>query len=155
TKTFSSGWMTPSEFWRDCTSIDSSCPEACSGKTVEVGNTYTPAAIDDDVHNLYATGLFYNVRVSTEPSAKGMDLVYNVQCNPRLAEVDFTGNSRFSEAQLRKFIGSRVGDLFNERRIFSDSQAIQKAYEDAGCKDTGIKYSYDIDQPIGSAFLTR
>src|SRR5690349_15820307 len=51
---------------------------------IKEGNTYAsrPAlegAIDDDVRNLYATGLFYNIRVTDEPSTNGLALVYLVQ----------------------------------------------------------------------------
>jgi len=117
----------------------------------QVGKPFNPVDIDDDVRNLYATGLFYNIRVSTEFSPKGVDLVYNVQCNPRIAKLRFTGNSSFSDAQLQKLIRSKVGEVFNERQTFSDTQAIQKAYENAGLKDPEVKYSYDIDQPTGKA----
>ncbi|HEV2211234.1 MAG TPA: M56 family metallopeptidase [Verrucomicrobiae bacterium] len=116
-----------------------------------VGKPFNTVDIDDDVRSLYATGLFYNVHVSTEFSPKGVDLVYNVQCNPRIAELKFTGNSRLSDAQLRKLIRSKVGDVFNERQTFSDAQAIQKAYANAGFKGTEVKYSYDVDQPTGKA----
>ena len=118
---------------------------------VQVGNAYKPADIDDDVRNLYASGMFYNIHVSAESSPKGVALVYNLQCNPQLAMLKFTGNSKFSEAQLGKIIGSKVGGLFNERKLVSDSQAIQKAYENAGYKGTGVKYSYDLDQQTGKA----
>jgi len=117
----------------------------------QVGKPFNPVDIDDDVRNLYATGLFYNIRVSTEFSPKGVDLVYNVQCNPRIAKLRFTGNSSFSDAQLQKLIRSKVGEVFNERQTFSDTQAIQKAYENAGLKDPEVKYSYDIDQHTGKA----
>jgi beta-lactamase regulating signal transducer with metallopeptidase domain len=115
----------------------------------QVGKPFNTVDTDDDVRNLYATGLFYNIRVSTESSPKGVDLIYNVQCNPRIAELKFAGNSKFNDAQVLKLIRSKVGEVFNERQIFSDTQAIQKAYENAGFKDPDVKYSYNIDQPTG------
>jgi hypothetical protein len=118
---------------------------------VEAGKRYTQTSVDDDVRNLYATGLFYNVRVSTEFSPKGVDLIYNVQCNPRIEKLKFAGNSKFSDAQLQKLIRSKIGEVFNERQTFSDAQAIQKAYANAGLKGTEVNYSYDVDQPTGKA----
>ena len=116
-----------------------------------VGKPFNPVEIDDDVRNLYATGLFYNIRISTESSPEGVDLIYNVQCNPRIAKLKFTGNSKLSDAQLQKLIRSKVGDVFNQRQTFSDAEAIQKAYANAGFKGTEVKYSYDVDQPTGKA----
>jgi outer membrane protein insertion porin family len=120
----------------------------------QVGQAYTPAHVDDDVRSLYSTGRFYNIRVSAQSSSKGVELVYSVQCNPRLAKVAFTGNSKFSSAQLQKLIRAKVGDVFNERNIFVDSQAIQTAYESAGYKGTGVKYSYETDEQAGEASIT-
>ena len=117
----------------------------------QVGKPFNTVDVDGDVRNLYATGLFYNVRVSTEFSPKGVGLVYNVQCNPRIAELRFSGDSKLSNVQLQKVIGAKVGDVFNERKIFSDTQAIQKAYENAGFKSPEVKYSCDIEQQTGKA----
>jgi len=44
--------------------------------------------------------------------------------------------------------------VFNERQTFSDTQAIQKAYENAGFKNPEVKYSHNIDQPSGKASVT-
>jgi hypothetical protein len=126
-------------------------PEVRRRIRAQVGKPFNTVDIDDDVRNLYATGLFYNIRVSTEFSPKVVDLVYNVQCNPRIAKLKFTGNSKFSDAYLQKLIRSKVGDVFNERQSFSDAQALQKAYANAGLEGTEVKYSYDVDQPTGKA----
>jgi hypothetical protein len=128
--------------------------EVRRGIRTQVGQAYTPAHVDDDVRSLYATGRFYNIRVSAQSSSKGIELVYSVQCNFRLAKVAFTGNSKFSNAQLQKLIRAKVGDVFNERQIFLDSQAVQTAYENAGYKGTGVKYSYEMDEQAGKASIT-
>ena len=51
---------------------------------VKPGDPYMPVAVDDDVRNLYATGLFYNVRVTLSNAPDGVVLTYLVQGNPRL-----------------------------------------------------------------------
>src|SRR5712671_5329275 len=89
---------------------------------VKPGDTYLPAAVDDDMRNLYATGLFYNVRVSLSNAPDGIVLTYVVQGNPRLTEVKFHGNKRFTDAKLRKTISVKVGEPFNERKLFTDAQ---------------------------------
>jgi outer membrane protein insertion porin family len=49
---------------------------------VKVGDPYLPAAVNDDVLNLYKTGFFYNVRVSRDRADDGMVLTYIVQGKP-------------------------------------------------------------------------
>src|SRR4051794_2045287 len=45
------------------------------------------SSIDDDIHNLYATGQFYHIRVARELTADGVALTYVVQGNPRLTAI--------------------------------------------------------------------
>src|SRR6266481_4138446 len=50
---------------------------------VKLGDAYQRAATDDDVRNLYSTGLFYNIRVAPDITADGIVLTYVVQGKPR------------------------------------------------------------------------
>ncbi len=118
------------------------------------GDPYLPAAIDDDIRNLYATGLFYNVRVSYASSPDGLVLTYIVQGNPRLTEIKFHGNKKFTDAKLRKTLTAKVGEPFNERKLFTDAQEIQKLYQKKGYPQTEVKYTYTIDENAGRASAT-
>ena len=49
------------------------------------GATYQPGLTQEDVHLLYGTGQFYNIRVSAEPADDGgVVLTYIVQFRPRI-----------------------------------------------------------------------
>jgi outer membrane protein insertion porin family len=113
-----------------------------------------PAAVDDDVRNLYSTGLFYNVRVSAANAPDGIVLTYIVQGNPRLTEIKYQGNKKFSDKKLRKTVTAKVGEPFNERKLFTDSQEIQKLYQKKGYPHTEVKYTYTIDENAGRAVAT-
>ncbi len=121
---------------------------------VKVGDRFSPGAVDEDVRNLYATGQFYNVRVATVSSPAGVNLTYTIQCSPRLVAINFNGNSKFDDENLLKRINSRIGGLFNERKLFADSQAIQRMYQEAGYPDAAVKYTYELDQPAAEAKAT-
>src|ERR1700738_3141417 len=54
---------------------------------VKLGDPYRPAAVDEDVRNLYGTGLFYNIRVAEETTPDGVGLTYIVQGKPRLTDI--------------------------------------------------------------------
>ncbi len=121
---------------------------------VKAGDPYLPPAIDEDVRNLYATGFFYNVRVAADTSRDGVTLTYIVQANPRLVEIRFQGNKKFNDAKLRKTISSKAGDPFNERKLFTDTQELQKLYQKKGYPRTEVKYSYTIDEGTARATAT-
>ena len=121
---------------------------------VKAGDIYLPAAVDEDVRNLYSTGLFYNVRVSLTNTAPGLMLTYIVQGNPRLTEIRFVGNKRFNNAKLQKTISSKVGEPFNERKLFTDAQEIQKLYQKKGYPRTTAAYSFSVEENTGRATAT-
>lgn len=121
---------------------------------IKPGDAYLPPAVDEDVRNLYATGLFYNVRIGSETTADGVVLTYIVQANPRLIEIKFLGNKKFTEARLRKTLTSKIGEPFNERKLFTDTQEIQKLYQKKGYPRSEVKYSYTIDENTARATAT-
>lgn len=121
---------------------------------VKVGDPYQRTATDDDISNLYATGLFYNIRVARESTANGVVLTYLVQGKPRLTEIHFTGNKRFSETKLRKKLTSKVGEPLDERKLFTDSQEIQKMYQKSGHPRTEVKPVSNVIEESGRATAT-
>src|SRR5579883_625685 len=121
---------------------------------IKPGDPNLPTAIDDDVRTLYATGLFYNVRVAQRNGPDGIILTYIVQGNPRLTEIKFQGNKRFKDAKLRKIATAKVGEPFNERKLFTDAQEMQKLYQKKGYPRTEVKYTFTIDENAGRASAT-
>ncbi len=122
---------------------------------VRPGDTYQPTAVDDDVRNLYATGQFYNVRVTaTRTNENELILTYIVQSKPRLTDIKFVGNKKFSTTRLKKKVTSKIGEPLDERKLFTDSQAIQELYEKSGYPRTQVKYVVNVDEAAGRGTAT-
>jgi outer membrane protein insertion porin family len=121
---------------------------------VKAGDPYLPAAVDDDVRNLYATGFFYNIRVEADNTPDGVILTYKVQGKPRLTDIKFQGNTKFKDAKLRKKISSKAEEPLDERKLFTDSQDIQKLYQKKGYPRTQVKYVLNIDENAGRGTAT-
>ena len=114
-----------------------------------MGDPYLRAAVDDDVRNLYATGFFYNIQVTADDTPDGVVLTYKVQGKPRLTEIKFQGNTKFKDAKLLKKISSKAGEPLDERKLFTDTQDIQKLYQKKGYPRTQVKYVLNIDETGG------
>lgn len=122
---------------------------------LKAGGTYLPAATESDIHALYATGQFYNIRVSIQQAADGgVDLAYIVQVKPRLVEIKIVGNIKMRTTKIRKKITSKVGQPLDEERLFTDCQAITDFYEKEGFPGTIVKYVPDIDEAAGTGVAT-
>ncbi|HUC86195.1 MAG TPA: outer membrane protein assembly factor BamA [Candidatus Acidoferrales bacterium] len=118
------------------------------------GATYQPLLTQDDVHSLYATGQFYNIRVQVEQANDGgVVLTYVVQVRPRITEIRFEGNKKLSDSKLKKKVTFKVGEPLDEQKIFTDVQEIKKLYEKNGLADTQVKYVLNIEELTGHGIV--
>lgn len=119
------------------------------------GATYLPGMTQDDVHSLYGTGQFYNIRVSTDPSDDGgVVLTYTVQSRPRVTDIKFEGNKEISDNKLKKKLGVKVGEPLDEQKLFAAAQEMKKLYEKSGLPDTKVKYVLNIEEITGHGSVT-
>ena len=125
-----------------------------SNVKARTGGSYLPTTTQDDVHLLYATGQFYNIRVQVDPQDDGGVVVtYIVQVRPRITEIRFEGNKRMSDSKLKKKVTFKVGDPLDEQKIFTDVQEIKKLYEKNGLTDTKVKYILNIEELTGHGIV--
>jgi outer membrane protein insertion porin family len=117
---------------------------------LKAGDIYFPVATEDDIHALYATGQFYNIRVTADQSdSGGVRLTYLVQASPRLTDIKIQGNKKLSDSKIRKKITVKTGQPLDEQKLFTDSQEIRKLYEKYGYAGAQVKYVLNIDENAG------
>lgn len=122
---------------------------------VKAGDLFRPTETQDDVHSLYTTGQFYNIRVSTDMADDGgVVLTYIVQVRPRITEILIQGNHKVKESKLRKKVTVKVNDPLDEQKLFTDAQDMQTLYQKYGYPDTTVKYSLTIDELTGHGIVT-
>ena len=122
---------------------------------LKTGDIYHPNVTQDDVHSLYATGQFYNIRVSADTADDGgVVLTYIVQARPRLADIKIEGNKKLSDSKIKKKITVKAGEPMDEQKLFTDTQEIKKLYEKYGYPDTQVKYVLNIDEEAGRSSVT-
>ena len=122
---------------------------------LKAGDNYIPGGTQDDVHSLYATGQFYNIRISVDSADDGgVILTYIVQVRPRITEIKIAGNVKLKESKLKKKVTVKVGDPLDEQKVFTDVQEMKKLYEKSGYSDTKVKYVLNIDEATGHGTVT-
>jgi len=121
-----------------------------------VGEPYRTITVDDDINSLYATDLFYNIRVTRDRDPNGdVVLTYVVQANPRLTEIRLSGNEKLSDSKIRKKITSQVGEALDERKLFTDAREIEKLYQKKGYAGTAVRYKWEFtDESTGRGVAT-
>jgi outer membrane protein insertion porin family len=119
------------------------------------GASYQPGLTQDDVHLLYGTGQFYNIRVQVDQADDGgVVLTYVVQVRPRITEIKFEGNKKLSDSKLKKKVTFKVGEALDEQKVFTDVQEMKKLYEKYGLADTTVKYVLNIEELTGHGIVT-
>jgi outer membrane protein insertion porin family len=122
---------------------------------LKAGGSYLPGSTQDDVHALYATGQFYNIRVSVDQADDGgVIIAYIVQVRPRVTDIKIEGNNNLKESKLKKKVTIKVGDPLDEQKVFTDVQEMKKLYEKSGYPDTKVKYVLNIDEVSGHGTVT-
>ena len=116
----------------------------------KAGDYYLPNTTQDDIHSLYSTGQFYDIRVSIDQADDGgVILTYIVEARPRITEIKLEGNKKLSDSKLNKKITVKVGEPLDEQKLFTDTQEMKKLYEKYGYPDTQVKYVLNIDENAG------
>jgi len=121
---------------------------------LKAGQSYMPGLTQEDVHLLYATGQFYNIRVQVDQADDGgVVLTYVVQVRPRITEIRFEGNKKLSDSKLKKKITFKVGEPLDEQKVFTAVQDIKSLYEKNGLADTKVKYILNIEELTGHGIV--
>ena len=121
---------------------------------VKIGDPFSQNPIDDDIRNLYETGYFHNIYTRSTLSPDGVALSYHVQGKPVLTDIYFEGNEKFKDSKLRKKLSSKIGEHFDEQKLFSDSRAILEMYQKSGFQQATVEYVDSISERAGRATVT-
>lgn len=121
---------------------------------VKEGEAFSQTSVDDDIRSLYSTGFFANIQVQQRPEPGGVALIYQLQGKPLLTQIRFSGNKKFKEKKLLTKVTSKIGQPLDEKKLFSDSQEIQKLYEKSGFYGTTVKYVTSVDEQAGKGSVT-
>jgi outer membrane protein insertion porin family len=121
---------------------------------VKEGDPFVPTALNDDVPNLYATGYFSDIRVADEQTPDGVNLYYFLKAKPKVTDITFAGNRKYSTRKLSKKLTSKIGEPLDERKLFLDSQEIKKMYQKSGYPQTQVRYVPHPNEETGLATVT-
>lgn len=79
----------------------------------EAGRTTTRSQLQRDINNIFATGIFANVRALPEDTPLGVRVTFIVQPNPVLARVEVTGNDVLHDEVVDEIFSDQYGEIIN------------------------------------------
>ena len=108
--------------------------------SVKAGQVFSYDKLDEDVKNLYESGLVDDVKFLAEPTADGIKIVAEVETRPSLSKIEFEGNHSYSDSKLRMLSGMKPGGALNDGEILKGKRAIEKHYKNKGYPDMELSY---------------
>lgn len=103
--------------------------------TVKEGELLTQSKLRQNMQAIFDLGYFTDVKASSEPHGDGSKIIFQVIENPKVEEVDISGNSLVSNDKIRDLIRTEEGEILNTRILYDDVLAINEYYESLGYTD--------------------
>src|SRR6266571_2707296 len=117
-----------------------------------VGQPYSDSTVEDDIRNLYKTGVIQNVRIFAQPEGDGVKVIVAVQTRQVLRELVIDGAHRVNAKKLRKEIGVKLNAPVNEDDLQKARQKIIDSYQSKGFTDIAVDFRVEpIDESRGTA----
>ena len=98
----------------------------------KVGQPLSRDMIQADIEEIYNQGYFSYVDVDIRPEGGGVSVMFNVQENPIIESINFSGNTIYKSEQLMTEVFSQVGTVFNRAFFRNDLDRIQEKYHKDG-----------------------
>src|SRR6267378_8096130 len=105
-----------------------------------VGQPYSDSVVEEDIRNLYKTGVVQNVRIFAQPQEDGVKVIVAVQTRQVLRELVIDGAHKVSAKKLRKEIGVRLNAPVNEDDLQKARQKIVDTYQSKGFTDITVDF---------------
>ena len=98
--------------------------------TLQPGDRFSPAAVNESLKRLFATGFFSTIEILEGPD--GRTLIVRVQENPVISLVAFEGNLRIKDEDLRPEVQTTPRSIYTRSKIQADVQRILDVYRRSG-----------------------
>ncbi len=108
--------------------------------TIQPGKSFSTFDTDESLRQLYATGLFSDVRITTS----GSTLVVEVQENATINLVQFEGNDKVRDEQLRGIVQSKSLGIFSQENLDSDVERVRESVRRSGRASADVTARVDV-----------
>ncbi len=117
-----------------------------------VGQPYSDAVVENDIRQLYSTGVLRNVRIFAQPEGDGVRVIVAVQTRSIVREIEVEGTHKIAAKRVRKDLGIKINAPVNEEDLEKGRQKILETYKARGFNEVTVQYRVDpIDESHGTA----
>ncbi len=107
--------------------------------TIKPGRSFSSFDTDESLRQLFATGLFSDVRIVQ----RGGTLVVQVEENPTINLVMFEGNDKVKDDRLRAIVQSKSLGIFSQEKLSSDLERVREVVRRSGRASSNVNARID------------
>lgn len=96
------------------------------------GTKFTKEGLQDDVRAIYETGWFYDVKPVFTAVPEGVQIVYQVEENPILKDLNIEGNTKLSTGTIKNALNLPMGKVLNSRDVNVGARKVESLYSQEG-----------------------
>ena len=120
----------------------------------KVGDEYSEPRAKQDVETIRNLGWFSEAILNQREVEGGIELVFQVQENPTISDIQFEGVTVFKPERLTALMKTKPGQLYNRFVFKQDITAIRKLFEDEGyILATLVDFEITADNVLKISFL--
>ncbi|MCL4457268.1 MAG: outer membrane protein assembly factor BamA [Nitrospirae bacterium] len=98
----------------------------------KIGESFSQEKTAEDIKAIYKMGYFDDVKVEAEPFEGGIRISYVVKEKSTVVRVEFQGNKKFKDDDLKEKIGLTAGAISDITLINDNAGKLRAFYEDEG-----------------------
>ena len=110
----------------------------------QVGDTFIPKMISDDLKAVYQMGFFDDVRVKTVDVRGGKEVIFQVKEKPTIAGIGFSGNTIFDDEEIRENITLKSGSVLNLASVQANAKVIENLYKEKNYHNANVEYEINV-----------
>ncbi|MCI0468949.1 MAG: outer membrane protein assembly factor BamA, partial [Nitrospirae bacterium] len=98
----------------------------------KIGEPLSQSKTTEDIKTIFKMGYFEDVKVEIEPFEGGVTVIYAVKEKPTVVAVDFQGNNKFKDSELKEKISLAQGSIADITLINDNAVKLRRHYEEEG-----------------------
>jgi len=118
------------------------------------GDRAEKAALDEAVARLLRTGRFQTVTHKLDEQPDGVRVVFEVHERTIVSMIDFEGNSKFRDGQLKDSVSQKTGEVVDWFAVRDGRDSIIAKYKEAGYGDVVVTFDQDRVERTGELVFT-
>ncbi|PKL50431.1 MAG: hypothetical protein CVV42_02755 [Candidatus Riflebacteria bacterium HGW-Riflebacteria-2] len=114
--------------------------------SIKAGDKLEPDKIQEDIARIGEMGYFSYVGAEVRPGETGRAVVFKVEENAIIGEIEIKGVTKVSNAVLTSAMESKIGSVFNSKLLTQDIQHVNEALGREGYLFSKVSDAYVQDQ---------